>query len=961
MIKVEEIYDATNGGLDVLCHFYSEINRANPKKPLKLRPDDKRPSAGIFQKKGIWYLKDHGGTDQKAYNAVELVKEKLNLSFAEAIKWIATNFAPHLLASAASNNTVAFKATMKKVAPSSEMRIVKRKSGLFTDAELGVLGYNITQEMCNEFGLIPLDGYISKAKGDYSWSVEGNDQYPIMFYDYGQWGKIYQPYGDIRFLYYGEKPANFIFGTKEFQKKWAEANLPKPKYPWKPMDKNEPSDDYCFNPLTETDMKDERFPDLIICSGPSDALNVYGAGYQVCWLNSESEPISDNNLKKLKRLCRNLYILFDADATGIRNAQKIALQDLDIKIISLPDDLEKYTTNKRDSNGNTKPCKDIKDYMMFYKRGQINPRYEFKNRLVKLATQLKFWTEMISEKGKVSYDLSLVCLFKFLSVTGFFKMMIGPFYRYVYIQDKVVEVIPDSNIAGRVREHLLQFIKDNTRYYTEGLANMILRNKILSSDSFQNLETIELNFDSFSETEEYFFFKNMIVRVTADMIEKVDPRESTFHVLKEKVTDHNLLLTKPFFSVNTDWFDYASNLLTQYSPDSPDYYDIKQEIDKMTNSERFNLEILNGDFDFLKYVYNTGNKFWREEAEAKRKGSELSPTERKIVNLNFISKCSTLGYLLSKYRSPSSGKAVYCMEIAVDDLEEGQHNGGTGKSLFLDSLKYMRKRVFINGQNIDKKMEFLFQSVDIDSDIIHIDDLSSKVDLNRFLPSITNDLVVNRKGKDEFIIPMTKAPKFAFSSNHAISRFYGSLRRRIQFCGFTDYYHSANPETGLQENSPKIEFGRNLLFDYKEEDMNNFYNFMLQCVQLYLRYGLIETDMGDIEDRQKKNKVGLDFLDWADDYFENRFNTIINEDVAFEDFKKNALSKIGQGYMKKNTFTKKVITWCEIKGYEYNPKWYMNNRSETERKRNKIRYTDTFGNPCYGFYIYSKEEADNPS
>lgn len=956
MIKADDIYIATNGGLDVLRHFYNEIDPANPKKPLKLRDDDKRASAGIFNKKGIWFLKDHGGTDNKAYTAIELVKERLNLSFKDAIDWIAQNFAPQLLSSASSHNTIAFKPGMKKEAPSSEMRLIKRPSGLFTPQELEVLGHKITQEICNEFSLVPLDGYITAAKKDYSWLIEANDQYPIMFYDYGDFGKIYQPYGDLRFMYFGEKPKDFIFGTKTFLKVWKDAL--RGKYPQKPIDrKKSNSDEY----TEDEDNRDERFEDLVICSGPSDALNVYGAGYQVCWFNSESEPISDNNLKKLKRLCKNLYILFDADATGIRNAQKIALQDLDIKIISLPDDLDKYTTNKRDSNGNAKPCKDIKDYMMFYKRGQINPRYEFKNRLVKLATQLKFWTETISEKGKVSYDLSLVCLFKFLSATGFFKMMTGPFYRYVYIQDKVVEVIPDSNIAGRVREHLLQFIKANTDYYTEGLANMILRNKILSADSFQNLETIELNFDSFSETEEYFFFRNMIVRVTADKIEKVDSRESTFHVLKEKVTDHNLFLTKPFFSVNTDWFDYASNLLVQHSPDSPDYYDIKQEIDKMTNSERFNLEILNGDFDFLKYVYNTGNKFWREEAEAKRKGSELSPTERKIVNLNFISKCSTLGYLLSKYRSPSSGKAVYCMEIAVDDLEEGQHNGGTGKSLFLDSLKYMRKRVFINGQNIDKKMEFLFQSVDIDSDIIHIDDLSSKVDLNRFLPSITNDLVVNRKGKDEFIIPMTKAPKFAFSSNHAISRFYGSLRRRIQFCGFTDYYHSANPETGLQENSPKIEFGRNLLFDYKEEDMNNFYNFMLQCVQLYLRYGLIETEMGDIEERQKKNKVGLDFLDWADDYFENRFNTIINEDVAFEDFKKNALSKIGQGYMKKNTFTKKVITWCEIKGYEYNPKWYMNNRSETERKRNKIRYTDTLGNPCYGFYIYSKDEADNPS
>ena len=952
MIKADDIYIATNGGLDVLRHFYNEIDPANPKKPLKLRDDDKRASAGIFNKKGIWFLKDHGGTDNKAYTAIELVKERFNLSFKDAIDWIAQNFAPQLLSSASSHNTIAFKPGMKKEAPSSEMRLIKRPSGLFTPQELEVLGHKITQEICNEFSLVPLDGYITAAKKDYSWLIEANDQYPIMFYDYGDFGKIYQPYGDLRFMYFGEKPKDFIFGTKTFLKVWKDAL--RGKYPQKPIDrKKSNSDEY----TEDEDNRDERFEDLVICSGPSDALNVYGAGYQVCWFNSESEPISDNNLKKLKRLCKNLYILFDADATGIRNAQKIALQDLDIKSISLPDDLDKYTTNKRDSNGNAKPCKDIKDYMMFYKRGQINPRYEFKNRLVKLATQLKFWTETISEKGKVSYDLSLVCLFKFLSATGFFKMMTGPFYRYVYIQDKVVEVIPDSNIAGRVREHLLQFIKANTDYYTEGLANMILRNKILSADSFQNLETIELNFDSFSETEEYFFFRNMIVRVTADKIEKVDSRESTFHVLKEKVTDHNLFLTKPFFSVNTDWFDYASNLLVQHSPDSPDYYDIKQEIDKMTNSERFNLEILNGDFDFLKYVYNTGNKFWREEAEAKRKGSELSPTERKIVNLNFISKCSTLGYLLSKYRSPSSGKAVYCMEIAVDDLEEGQHIGGTGKSLFLDSLKYMRKRVFINGQNIDKKMEFLFQSVDIDSDIIHIDDLSSKVDLNRFLPSITNDLVVNRKGKDEFIIPMTKAPKFAFSSNHAISRFYGSLRRRIQFCGFTDYYHSANPETGLKENSPLKEFGRNLLFDYDEKDMNTFYNFMLQCVQLYLRYGLIETDMGDIEKRQKENKIGMDFIYWADDYFEDKKDKEVDKEEAFLAYK-NSLSHYGSGYVKKNTFTKKLIWWCDIKGYDYNPKWYMDNRSETERNRNEVRFTNDFGKNCYGFYISSKSTDD---
>mgnify|MGYP007111734878 CR=1 FL=1 len=85
MILTKDIYAATNGGLDVLRHFYNEIDPNNPKKALKLRSDDKRPSAGCYVKKGIWYIKDHGGSDNKSYNAIELVKEKLNLGLAPAI------------------------------------------------------------------------------------------------------------------------------------------------------------------------------------------------------------------------------------------------------------------------------------------------------------------------------------------------------------------------------------------------------------------------------------------------------------------------------------------------------------------------------------------------------------------------------------------------------------------------------------------------------------------------------------------------------------------------------------------------------------------------------------------------------------------------------------------------------------------------------------------------------------
>lgn len=959
MILAEDLYAATNGGLDVLCYFYKEIDPANPKKPLKLRPDDKRPSAGCFVKKGIWFIKDHGGSDQKAYNAIELVREKLNLDYVDAIKWIASSFATHLLSSASANNTFAFKPSMKKEAPSSEMRLVKRKSGEFSKSELDCLGHKITQKICDEFSLIPLDGYITKAKDNHSWRIESNDQYPILFYDYGEWGKIYQPYGDLRFMYYGEKPKDFIFGTKSFMKVWS--NALKGQYPGKPIDKNKPGSDEYTKEADAEENKDERFEDLIICSGPSDALNAYAAGFEVCWLNSESEPLSNNHLKKLKRICKNLYVCFDADETGKRCAQRIALQDLDIKVIEFPEDFCNYSTNKRDSSGNSKPCKDIKDFMMFYKRGIINPHYEFKNRLVKLAKPLKFWTESISDKGKTTYDISHACLYKFLSATGFYKMTVGKdSWRYVYVKDKVIDVIPDTSIVSKVRMHLVNFITDNPEYYAIGLENMILRNKIINAESFQNLEERKFNTEAFSMTDEYFFFRNAIIRVTAEKIERISPLECPYYVLRDKIIQHDILLPEHnYYNVTfSDVYEWTNDVLRQNlsmpSPDPLSISEIKQEIDKIPNHERYRLEI-SSDFDLIRFIYNTGNRFWKEIS--KNPDSELTPEEKNITNLNFINKCTALGYLLSRYKSPSNAKALYCIETSISEEDEGEHNGGSGKSLFTSFLNHMRNRISISGQ-MAKNFDFIYQSIDFDTDIFHIDDLNSKLDLNVFLPDITGDMQVNPKHSKAFIIPFSQSPKFSFTSNHAISRFTGSLRRRIFFCEFSDYYHSASPEKGMKEMSPKIEFGRDFFTDYSEEDYNTFYNFMLQNVQLYLKHGLIETDMSKIEERQKRYAIGVDFIDWADSYFQDKFNMEIDKEEAFCKYKES-LSIRSQSFVKKKTFTKKIQSWCEIKGYIYNPEDIMCHKSQTERKRNEIRWQKTTYDgktvSVYGFYIGNKD------
>ena len=969
MIKIDDLFAKTNGGADLFKTYFPNFDPGKTTNIFSLRDDDAHPSASIFEQGGRWYIKDHGGADNKAKNMIDFVKEHEHTDFKGAIAIICQRCCIDV---DGSKKTYSKEGKWSKVAYTPEMRVIKRPSGKFTEAELAVLGPKdkngkpcITQEDCDELFLIPLDGYIlptaeGKGKGEFSWKIEATDDFPIMMYDYGEWGRIYIPFGKNRFMFYGKKPRGYVFGCRMFREAWE--NALKGVYPHRVEFTKKPKKDGEEDVLA--DEKDERFENLTICSGGSDALNVHHAGHVVCWPNSETEPLSYDTISKLKRLCINLYVLFDADATGLAGAYKLALKDLDIKVITLPADLGQYGTGKRDENGHEKPCKDIKDFCMYYKRGQIDPYKEFRHSLVKLAKPMKFWMETTDKNGNPKPEISNAHLYQFLQANGFHKMLTDRkgMFKFVHVRDNVVEEIPESDMASTCRRFLINFLMERSEYYSVQLENMIHRSKQISLDSLKNLDEIQLDFSAFTEASEYFFFRNGIFKVTKDGIEKVDATKSPFFVLQHKVIPRDFSPVGDLFEVGyTDAYQWALDMLAAADPQSPEYISFSNSIDKLTNAnEKYKVGKV-ADFDYIRYVWNTGNKYWREEEEARRNGAELTEEEHRSIEKNFLNKVTSIGYLLCKYKVRGSAKAVYCMETNILEEDEGNHKGGTGKSFFIDSLKEVRKREFLNGQNMkDNNWQFIFQRIDYDTDIIHIDDLNSKIDLNRFLPDITGDLVINPKNTSEFVIPFDKAPKFAFTSNHAIKKFDDSLRRRIQFVSFSDYYHSANSESGLKERSPRTEFGRDLLKQYDDHDWNLFYNFMLQCVVAYMRYGLIEPDMPDINARIRKAQIGLDFLDWADDYFDDKFNQILDDEVCYLAYKA-ALSRKEESWAKKKTFTKKVIGWCEIRGYAYNPEWFMQSRSDTERKRGKLNLFETTGQQRYGgFYIENKaakEEA----
>ncbi|MGM9763341.1 MAG: primase-helicase family protein [Candidatus Cryptobacteroides sp.] len=933
MIRKEDIFNATEGGKMVITYYYPQSAACFGKsgnKNFRVRPDDRHPSCTVFRKDDIWFIQDKGGADTKARTAIQLVMQEEGLDFPRAIDWIAAKFAPQLCSTVAVP-VAAASPSIEETTPQQHLTVMVRPSGEFTERELAQLGYNITQEVCAELLLKPVDYYITAAndKGK-SYRIAANESYPIYYYDYGDWGKIYCPLGQTRFLYVGEKPSKFIFGEKEFIERYQ--NAVKGIYPGH-IEADE-----------EAPAVDLTWQDLVICSGPSDALNVKNAGYHVCWLNSETADLNDVDYSILAKLAKKLYILYDIDDTGLTNMYKIAMRYLDINIIRLPEELKSF----KDRKG--KPCKDAKDFFMYFRRPENqNPHSLFKE-LVKLAGGLKFWMEKHTKDGKFNgYEIDNEQLYSFLQATGFYRIASTSTqegFTFCKVKDNIVNLIDKSAIASACAATMLEYIRTHAQYYSKTLANTIHRSRQISSSSLESLKSIEPNFNSYDNMSDYLFFRNGIFRITAKGVCKCKPADCDFMTYNDKIINHDFKPEDPFFDI--EYTEEYSNLLLalkRANPLAPETVKLKRQLDSMTDTQRYKLRLLRSDCSFMNFVYNTGRIYWRKEEQ----GQELSDTEKTETNLNFINKVLALGYLMSKHKIPGQPYAIYAMETEQSD--EGTHLGGTGKSLFMTSTERVRKQLFVNGQELDpNKMEFMLQGVIKGiTDTVYYDDLHDGVDLHRFMPMITGKMVVNQKHKASFILEFSESPKVAFTSNHAIKKFDSSLRRRTWFTAFTDYYHPDNPRKGVWERSPYTEFGKSLIEDYDDNEMNMFYNFMLNCISAWQKIQTrVQPPMEQIERRNLQRVIGDEFIWWCEEYFtEDKLNCNVDKQQAFDDYKKT-LPPRAADMMKSQTFKTKLQMFCDYKGWIFNPERLL--VTDTEKKRNDIRdYKD--GKTTYYFYI----------
>lgn len=924
-VKDTQIFDATNGGLDIILYYYPNANKVVHKtaKQFKIRESEKTASASLKQlPSGIWLVTDFGG-DQTPRNGIQICALEEGKNYGEACMLLGARYNIEGAKMEVFTPTIT-KRPLKNTEKKGDYYFEYHKN--FTHDQLQILGSRVNEVHCSQYNLKNCKSF-TFCKENEAIITTATDDYPIFVFDFGTWQKIYQPNSfekQYRFRYAGEKPTRHVWGLdiiqKEFQKR-------------KKKQEEEQYDDFEEEEDAPKNKKkyDPRLDRVFIASGGSDGINLRSFEHYPIWFNSESEHLTFEDYKNLKTYAKEIIYIADLDSTGIKQAVVLGLQFLDIKLLWLPEKLKSY----KDKRGN--PRKDFKDYVEVFNNEKNMAFINGFNKLIANALPLQFWTEYTNNQGKVQYNLSNTRLYHFLYMLGFGRYeneSIADGYIFVRKEGSIIRILKDYQIENFVHSFLEE------RGMNPDLRDFVYKSPQLGAKSLSKLPTLKIDFTDADRTTQYLFFTKKVLKITGEDIVEYKQGEVDKYVWEDKIIDFDFKKEDPHFKI---------------------FHDQDGDLD---------IEIINKDNMFFNYLINTSRVHWKKELEdhfegrpqkeaddyfTKNKfniaGDNLSHDEILEQKLHLINKIFSIGYALHKYKNYNKPWAVFAMDNKLSDL--GESHGGSGKSLCYGFLnKILKRRVYLKGR--DPKLtanDFIYHEVSEDTDYIFVDDANQYLNFDFFFSEITGSLKVNPKNGSPFEIPFEKSPKFIFTSNFALRNVDPSTARRLLITVFSDYYHGANEEEYKQVRKVSDDFdGKNLFTDFDWKQYNYYYNFCAQCIQFYLSTEeKINPPMDNVTKRTLQQEMGDAFMGWADGFFgsvddDNKFkylNNAFSKELAFDEFlKATKLNKWTQ-----NKFKKAISAYCKYNGWVLNPKEMHNSGNRIiktiDGKSQEVLYVDT--------------------
>lgn len=263
---------------------------------------------------------------------------------------------------------------------------------------------------------------------------------------------------------------------------------------------------------------------------------------------------------------------------------------------------------------------------------------------------------------------------------------------------------------------------------------------------------------------------------------------------------------------------------------------------------------------------------------------------------------STIGYLIHTHKDKTDQKAIIFNDQEINE----NPNGGSGKSLMLTALHYIRKVVKIDGKSFDpNKSDFVYQRINLDTQILSFDDVKRNFNFEQLFSLITEGIAVNRKNKDEIFIPFERSPKIVITTNYVINGTGTSHERRRHEIEFYQYFNN--------KRNPLDEYGRLLFDSWNTNDWNKFDNYMVSNLKLFLNKGLLESKSINAEAKRLIQSSHIVFYDWVEDDPLPTNIRIYNADILSRFISDNKTFK--------DLSTRKLLAWiseyANYKGYEF--------------------------------------------
>lgn len=495
-----------------------------------------------------------------------------------------------------------------------------------------------------------------------------------------------------------------------------------------------------------------------------------------------------------------------------------------------------------------------------------------------------YWEAVIKEtrggRDNLTYKFRYTKCFQFLKNRGFgrYRRMDGTF-DFVKVEHPTIRTVTHYDI----RDFITEFTK---MVAPEDVLEMIYMGgpQYLGPDKLSNLAFVTPNFEEPSRDKQIFYFSDKCWEITANNIKEIDYTNITSQIWADIKKDIPARLTMPLIYVS--------------------------KADE--NKWNYTLSETGKACHFLQFLINTSNFTWRKEQmiQEGKPNVSLDPGEKEENITHLVAKLCAIGYMLLDFKDRSTSKAVVAMDGKQSEV--GTSNGRSGKSIIGELFKHILPTVYINGKKRDFDSDnFLWEEVTEKTRITFIDDLRPNFDFEFLFANITGDWAVNSKGNRRFTMNFQKSPKIYLTTNHALNGEGSSFNDRQWQIAFSDFYND--------NHKPIHDFGVMFFDEWDFEQWNLTWNLLASCVQLYLKFGYVESPSERIEIRKARQFLGEEFIAWADEYFsaESKLNTRLVRKDLYDNFLDYAPEQ--RKWCKPTLFRKKMVKYCEFRGFKFNP------------------------------------------